>query len=272
MSQPILAALRTGLSETCGLEGLRLLAATTDRRTCPAALVPAGRARACRREPLLRRMPARWRGHTSTVGLQTQVREDLLAHWLFEDRRDDLQPAAAVRAVRHVDLEHALEPLGPAQPNWAVMGARRLALGGRCSLRGCFGFLRHHLRAQLGVGHQRSQALYEVQRRHHQVRGAIAPSGLELEHDLSGGVGLHALVGQSGTPDGAAQLLKRLAIIGAAAHGGVQAEALDASSVGAGTSTKTGSPSGSHRYAPSSTTKCRWMLRLAAEPFIHKFV
>jgi len=32
--------------------------------------------------------------------LQTQVREDFLDHWLFEDRRDDLQLAAAVRAVR----------------------------------------------------------------------------------------------------------------------------------------------------------------------------
>ena len=50
-------------------------------------------------------MPARRRGHTSTVGLQTQVREDLLDHWLFEDRRDDLQFAAAVRAVFQVDLE-----------------------------------------------------------------------------------------------------------------------------------------------------------------------
>jgi len=44
--------------------------------------------------------------------LQTQVREDLLDHRLFEDRRDDLQLATAVRAVRHVDLEHVLVQLG----------------------------------------------------------------------------------------------------------------------------------------------------------------
>jgi len=93
---------------------------------------PAGRARACKREPVLRRMPARRRGRTSTVGLQTQVREDLLNHRLLHDRRDDLQLAAAVRAVRHVDLEDPLEQLSPAQPHRAVMGARRLALGGRC--------------------------------------------------------------------------------------------------------------------------------------------
>jgi len=33
------------------------------------------------------------------------VREVLLDHWLLNDRRDDLQLGAAVRAMRHVDLE-----------------------------------------------------------------------------------------------------------------------------------------------------------------------
>ena len=41
--------------------------------------------------------------------MQTQVREDLLDHRLFEERCDDLQLAAAVRAMRHVDLEDPLE-------------------------------------------------------------------------------------------------------------------------------------------------------------------
>ena len=40
-------------------------------------------------------------------GLQSQVPEDLLDHRLFQDRRDDLQLAAAVRAVLQVDLESA---------------------------------------------------------------------------------------------------------------------------------------------------------------------
>ncbi len=39
--------------------------------------------------------------------------------------------------------------------------------------------------------------------------------------------------------------------------------ACSASSVGAGTSTKTGSPS-VRRYTPSSTRQCKWMFRLAA--------
>ena len=181
-------------------------------------------------------------------GLQTQVREDLLNHWPLQHRRDVLQLAAAVRAVFQLDLEHPLEQLGPAQPNRTVVRAGRLALGRgrRCDLRGWFGllgFLRHHLCSQLGVGckyavvraagvrslreaklrehqtnqvqprsgHQRSQPLHELQRRHHEVRGAVTPSGLELEHDLPSRVGLHALVGQSRPRDVTASLLQPLA-------------------------------------------------------------
>ena len=58
------------------------------------------------------------------------------------------------------------------------------------------------------------------------MRGAVAPRGLELEleHHLSGGVGTYALVGQCRAGDLASQLLQCLALVGAAAHGGVQAE------------------------------------------------
>jgi hypothetical protein len=61
----------------------------------------------------------------------------------------------------------------------------------------------------------------------HQVGGVLAPGGLELEHDLPGGVGLHAFVGQSGARDVAAPLLQRLAVVGAAAHGCMQAKAIN---------------------------------------------
>jgi hypothetical protein len=37
----------------------------------------------------------------------------------------------------------------------------------------------------------------------HQVGGALAAGALEVEHDLPGGVGLHAFVGQSGARDDA---------------------------------------------------------------------
>jgi crotonobetainyl-CoA:carnitine CoA-transferase CaiB-like acyl-CoA transferase len=58
---------------------------------------------------------------------------------------------------------------------------------------------------QPGPRHQRRQPLHEFERRHHEVRGAVAPGGLELEHHLPGRVGLYALVGQSGARDVAAQ-------------------------------------------------------------------
>ena len=44
---------------------------------------------------------------------------------------------------------------------------------------------------------------------------------------MPGSVGLHALVGQFRARDLATQLLQRLAVFGAAAHGGVKAEAVD---------------------------------------------
>lgn len=57
------------------------------------------------------------------------------------------------------------------------------------------------------------------------MRGAVAPRGLEfVEHPLSADVGLDALVGQGRAGNVAAQLFQRLAVIGTAAYGSVQAE------------------------------------------------
>ena len=136
----------------------------------------------------------------------------------------------------------------PAQPHRAVARIARLALGGWRGLRGRLSLLqhllRHHQRAQLGIrcqnimepnevqprpGHQRSQPLHELQRRHHQVRRAVAPRRLQLEHHLARGVDLYALVGKRRAGDVPAQLLQRLPIVGRAAHGGVQAEPADVS-------------------------------------------
>ena len=79
---------------------------------------------------------------------------------------------------------------------------------------------------QPGPRHQRRQTLHEFQRAHHDVRGAVAPGGLEFEHHLPGAVDLHAFVGQGRPRDVAAQLLQRLAVIGATPHRSVQAETL----------------------------------------------
>jgi len=89
----------------------------------------AGRVRACKREPLPRRRTARRRAPASTVGLQTQVHEDFLDHRLLKDGGDDLQLAAAVRAVLEVEIKHALEQPHPTQPHRAVVRTVRLALG-----------------------------------------------------------------------------------------------------------------------------------------------
>ena len=96
LAQPIPAALGTGPPETCWLEDLRPLAAVTDGLAHAAALGLAGRVRAGKREPLLRRRVARRRAPASTVGLQTHVREDLLDHRLPGRRGPGLVQAQTV--------------------------------------------------------------------------------------------------------------------------------------------------------------------------------
>jgi hypothetical protein len=81
-------------------------------------------------------------------------------------------------------------------------------------------------------GRPGGQPLHELQRTHHQVRGAIAPRGLELQLHLPGGVELHPLVRQCRPGDGAAQLFQPLAVMGLDSHRGVQAEAVDVGAQG----------------------------------------
>ena len=149
----------------------------------------------------------------------------------------------------------------PAQANRSVVRAVRLVLGGWRGLRGRLSLLRHHLRAQLGVGsqhtmeadqvqsrawHQRCQPLHELQRAHHQVRGAVSPGGFELEHHLACSLGLHPFVGQCRAGDLAAQLFQRLPVVGRAAHRSVQGEAGHKSPEGA-----LCLPNARRRYKPS---------------------
>jgi len=141
-----------------------------------------------------------------------------LDHRRLHDHGNDLQRAAAVRIMLQVDLE---------DPPATVVRLLRA--------------VRHHPGTQPGVGHQhpmeadqvqprprhqRSQPLHELQRRHHQVRGAVAPGGLQPQHHLPGRVALHALVGRGRAGDVAAQLLQLAALVGIASQRGVQAETL----------------------------------------------
>jgi hypothetical protein len=111
-------------------------------------------------------------------GLQPQTRKDLLDHRLLQDRRNDLQLASAVRAVLQVEVEQALEQLGPLRRTgrWCA----QLGVGGQHAM--------EPNQVQTRAGHQRRLPLNELQRRNDQMRGAVAPGGLELEHHLPGGV------------------------------------------------------------------------------------
>jgi hypothetical protein len=74
--------------------------------------------------------------------------------------------------------------------------------------------------------HQRGQPMHELQRAHHQVRGAVAPRGLELELHLPGGVELHPLLRQRRPGDVTAQLFQPLAVVGFDPHSCLQNPAL----------------------------------------------
>ena len=77
---------------------------------------------------------------------------------------------------------------------------------------------------QARARHQCCQPLHEFQRRHHEVARAVAIRRLQLEHHLPGAVHTEPLVGDGQARDVAAQVLKRLALIGGAAHSRMQAE------------------------------------------------
>ena len=48
---------------------------------------------------------------------------------------------------------------------------------------------------QARTRHQGGQALHEFQRRHDDVRGAVAPGALQLQHDITGAIALEPFVG-----------------------------------------------------------------------------
>ena len=60
--------------------------------------------------------------------------------------------------------------------------------------------------------HQGGQALHELQGRHDDMDGAVAPRAFELQHELAGTGALEPFVGDRGAGDGAAQALEFLAL------------------------------------------------------------
>src|SRR4051812_29158538 len=79
---------------------------------------------------------------------------------------------------------------------------------------------------QPGTRDQCGQALQELQRRHHDMGGAVAPGTFELEHDLACAIALEPLIGNGRAGDIAAQAFELLALMGVTAYCRMQAEAV----------------------------------------------
>ncbi|MCZ6449859.1 MAG: hypothetical protein O6918_03185 [Deltaproteobacteria bacterium] len=70
---------------------------------------------------------------------------------------------------------------------------------------------------------ERCQTLEEFQRGHDEMGGAIAVRGFELEDDIAGRGAAHPFVAEGGARDIATQVFECVALMGGAAHVGMQA-------------------------------------------------
>ena len=160
------------------------------------------------------------------------MREDLDNHRRLFDGGDDLEFATTHAALK-INVEHTPQQPRPTHTRWRAVRVfvRRHA--------GILRWTRHDRRTQPGIGrqhpmktdqmqararHQRGQALHEFQRRHPDVRGAVAPRAFELQYDIPRSIALEPLVGDRGAGDVAAQAFEFIALMGATAHPGVQTE------------------------------------------------
>ncbi len=94
-----------------------------------------------------------------------------------------------------------------------------------CDIGGC----EHAMEAnemEPGTRDEGGEALQEFQRGHHEVGGAIAVWGFELEDDLAGWGTAQAFVAQGRAPDVATELFEFLSLLGAAMGVGMQTEPL----------------------------------------------
>jgi hypothetical protein len=145
--------------------------------------------------------------------------EDLVDHRRIFDGGDDLQGAAAVRAVFHIDIE---DPFEQARPTDA--GRRRAVCSVSVIIARVSGVdglawddlgpeLGHWVRARRGSGSSVSAAAapvrpvgsHELQRRHHHVGGAVAVGALKPQYHIANAVTLEPLVGDRRAGDVTAQ-------------------------------------------------------------------
>ena len=110
------------------------------------------------------------------------MREDLFDDRLLQDRRDDLELATAIRAVRQVELEHPLERPGPAQPHRSVVHTVRPALVRLCLLGWRLGLLRHLLRHhQRRAGDVAAQLLQRIAVIGRAANGCVQTESIALQ-------------------------------------------------------------------------------------------
>ena len=160
------------------------------------------------------------------------MREDLGNERGIDDGGDDLQATPAARAVFDIDIEHALEQARPTHARRRALGVRVIECVLGCLLR----WTRNDRRPQRSVGCEHAMeanqmqprtrpqcrlALHELQRRHHNMGGAVAVGAFELQHDLACSIAFEPFVGNGRAGDIAAQTFELLALMGATTHCGV---------------------------------------------------
>ena len=187
---------------------------------------------------LQERVEAAW-GFWWGAGGQAQVRENLDDHGGIFNGGEKRQGTAALGTGGDVDREDPFEQLRPT-PAGSCGGRGGLAgfIGGD---RGLVGLAGNDLGTQRRVGcehameanemeprtwDERGQALQEFQRAHHQMGGAIAGRGFELQHDLAGWGAAQAFVPQGRARNVAAQTFEGVPLLGATARIGMQAKPL----------------------------------------------
>ncbi len=172
---------------------------------------------------------AAWKRSSRRADGQVEMRENPGDHRRVNDCGDDLQGAAAAWAVFDVDIEDTLEQARPTHARGRMVRVGIIGGGIACLLR----WTGNDCSTRLGVrdeytveadqmqaraGNERGQSLHKLQRREHDVGGAVLIRALELQHHLASVVAFDPLIGERRAGNVAAQAFELLALIDAAAH------------------------------------------------------
>ena len=175
--------------------------------------------------------------------------QDALGHDRRVEERDQAKPATAVGAGQHVEAKGPAHQVGPSRAR-AVVGWRwrRQCFSGACHRRDDRCLAMHHLRAPRGprrqhavaqhpidprARHEHRQTLKKRGRLERQRRRAIRPRMAELQHDLTVGPDLEAIVRHRRAQGVATHALQPIPVAGGHEQTRVQVEALPPGMTGA---------------------------------------